>query len=117
VSGGSKQTGVATGKPLFTICTKKGVLVPGGAGTLRERVRDLEECSGRGLKKSVARTYGYSGRTWTPLILPVRGGGGVERKVGWPGFPYNGKERAGIKGKSGMAGVPSQWKGTGRDKG
>ncbi|KAJ3631824.1 hypothetical protein MTP99_012930, partial [Tenebrio molitor] len=80
-------------------------------------VRDLGECSGRGLKKSVARTYGYSGRTWTPLILPLRGGGGVERKVGWPGFPYNGKERAGTKGKSGMAGVPSQWKGTGRDKG
>jgi hypothetical protein len=35
--GGSKQTDIATGKPLFTICTKRGVLVPGGAGTLRGR--------------------------------------------------------------------------------
>jgi hypothetical protein len=80
-------------------------------------VRDLGECSGRGLKKSVARTYGYSGRTWTPLILLVLGGGGVERKAGWPGFPHNGKERARTRGESGMAGVPSQWEGTGRDKG
>jgi hypothetical protein len=80
-------------------------------------VRDLGECSGRGLKKSVARTYGYSGRTWTPLILPVLGGGGVERKAGWPGFPHNGKERARTRGESVMAGVPSQWEGTGRDKG
>jgi hypothetical protein len=100
-------------------------------------VRDLGECSGRGLKKSVARTYGYSGRTWTPLILPVLGGGGVERKAGWPGgsltmgrngpgqgekarwqgFLHNGKERAGTRGKRVMAGVPSQWEGTGLDKG
>jgi hypothetical protein len=119
-------------------------------------VRDLGERSGWGLKKSVARTYGYSGRTWTLLIFLFRGGGGVERKAGWPGFPHkgkeragtrgerrdgrgsltkgrngpgqggksgwpgfphNGKERAGTRGKSGMAGVPSQWEGTGRDKG
>ncbi|KAH0821294.1 hypothetical protein GEV33_001496 [Tenebrio molitor] len=80
-------------------------------------VRDLGERSGWGLKKSVARTYGYSGRTWTLLIFLFRGGGGVERKAGWPGFPHNGKERAGTRGKSGMVGVLSQWEGTGRDKG
>jgi hypothetical protein len=35
--GVAKQTGVATRGPLFTLCTKKGVLVPGGAGTFRGR--------------------------------------------------------------------------------
>jgi hypothetical protein len=35
--GVAKQAGVATGGPLFTICTKRGALVPGGAGTLRGR--------------------------------------------------------------------------------
>jgi hypothetical protein len=93
------------------------VLVPGSAGTLRGRCPCPGGCSGRGLKKSAARTYDFSGRTWTPLILTVRCVGDVERKAGWPGLPHNGKERAGTKGKSEMAGVPSQWKGTGRDKG
>jgi hypothetical protein len=41
----------------------------------------------------------------------------VERKAGSPGFPHNGKERARTRGESGMAGVPSQWEGTGQDKG
>jgi hypothetical protein len=81
-------------------------------------VRDLEECSGRVSKGSAARTYCRSGRTWTLLALPVRGerekGG---RKAGWPGFPHSGKERAGTEGESGKAGVPSQWEGTGQDKG
>jgi hypothetical protein len=45
-----------------------------------------------------------------------RNGPGQGEKAGWPGFPHNGKERAGTRGKSGMAGVPSQWEGTGRDK-
>jgi hypothetical protein len=35
--GVAKQTGVATRGPLFTLCTKKGVLVSGGAGTFRGR--------------------------------------------------------------------------------
>jgi hypothetical protein len=35
--------------------------------------------------------------------------------VGWPGFPHSGKERAGKKGESGKAGVPSQWEGTGQE--
>ncbi|KAH0819086.1 hypothetical protein GEV33_003705 [Tenebrio molitor] len=186
--GGSKQTSVATSRPLFTICTKRRCWYLVAPEPFGDGVRDLGECSGRGLKKSVARivlpelqrfygraiviitpvempisdinrplsiiifvlylgctcglnllwvlltfiqwypaikplqlwenyTYGYSGRTWTPLILPVLGGGGVERKAGWPGFPHNGKERARSRGESGMAGVPSQWEGTGRDKG
>jgi hypothetical protein len=115
--GGSKQTSVATSRPLFTICTKRRCWYLVAPEPFGDGVRDLGECSGRGLKKSVARTYGYSGRTWTPLILPVLGGGGVERKAGWPGFPHNGKERARTRGESVMAGVPSQWEGTGRDKG
>jgi hypothetical protein len=115
--GGSKQTGVTTSRPLFTICTKKGcwhLVTPEPCG---DGVRDLGDCSGRGSKKSVARTYDFSGLTWTPLILPVRCGGGVERKAGWPEFPHNGKERLRTRGESGMAGVPSQWEGTGRYEG
>jgi hypothetical protein len=46
-----------------------------------------------------------------------RNGPGQGKKAGWPGFPHNGKERAETRGKSGMAGVPSQWQGTGREKG
>jgi hypothetical protein len=60
-------------------------------------VRDLEECSGRVSEESAARTYCLSGRTWTLLTLPVPVG---ERRV---------------KG-SGMAGVPSQREGTGREE-
>jgi hypothetical protein len=61
-------------------------------------VRDLEECSGRVSEEGAARTYCFSGRTWTLLALSVPVG---ERRV---------------KG-SGMAGVPSQREGTGRKKG
>jgi hypothetical protein len=60
-------------------------------------VRDLEECSGRVSEEGAARTYCLCGRTWTLLALPVPVG---ERRV---------------KG-SGMAGVPSQREGTGREK-
>jgi hypothetical protein len=42
-------------------------------------VRDLGERSERGLKKNVARTYGYSCRTWTLLIFPFSG----RRGTGW----------------------------------
>jgi hypothetical protein len=65
---------------------------PFGAG-----VRDLEEYSGRVSEESAARTYCFSGRTWTLLALPVPVG---ERKV---------------KG-SGMAGVPSQREGMGQEE-
>jgi hypothetical protein len=41
---------------------------------------------------------------------------GKKEKAGWPGFPRNGKERARKKGESGMAGVPSQWEGTGQEE-
>jgi hypothetical protein len=45
----------------------------------------------------------------------MRGNGpGQREKAGWPGFPHNGKERAGTKGESAMAGVPSQREGTGQ---
>jgi hypothetical protein len=94
--GVAKQAGVATGGPLFTICTKRGV--------------------GTWWRRNPLGTV--SGRTWTLLALPVRGererGG---RKAQWPGFPHSEKERAGTEGESGKAGVPSQWEGTGQDKG
>jgi hypothetical protein len=80
-------------------------------------VRDLEECSGRVSEESAARTYCLSGGAWTLLALPVRGERKKgERKAGWPGFPHSGKERARKKGKSGKAGVPSQWEGTGQEE-
>jgi hypothetical protein len=112
--GVAKQASVATGGPLFTICTKKGCWYLVTPEPFEDGVRGLEECSGRLSKGSAARTYCCSGRTWTPLVLPVRGakkGGG--RKAGRPGL----KERARTTGESGMAGVPSQRKETGQDDG
>jgi hypothetical protein len=106
--GVAKQAGVATGGPLFTICTKRGCWYLVAPEPFGDGVRDLEECSRRVSEGSAARTYCCSGRTWTPLALPVRGererGG---RKAGWPGFPHSGKERARTEGESGKAGVPA----------
>jgi hypothetical protein len=129
-----------------------------------------EECSRRVSKGSAARTYCRSGpgrsscsgrkrEGWTESgmagvpsqregtgrdggrkregrgSLAMGGNGpGQREKVGWPGFPRNGRERArkkkekagwpgslamgrngpGRKGESGMAGVPSQWEGRGQ---
>jgi hypothetical protein len=115
--GVAKQAGVATGGPLFTICTKRGCWYLVAPEPFGDGVRDLEECSRQVSEGSAARTYCCSGRTWTPLALPVRGeretGG---RKAGWPGFPHSEKERARTEGESGKAGVPSQWEGTGQEE-
>jgi hypothetical protein len=61
--GGSKQTGVATSRPLFTICSKRGCWYLVAPEPFGDGVRDLGDCSGRGSKKSAARTYDFSGRT------------------------------------------------------
>jgi hypothetical protein len=53
--GGSKQTGVATSRPLFIICTKRGCWYLVAPEPFGDGVRGLVDCSGRGLKKSVAR--------------------------------------------------------------
>jgi hypothetical protein len=49
-------------------------------------------------------------------LTAERNGPGRRERAGWRGFPRNGRERTRTKGESGMAGVPSQWEGTGRDK-
>jgi hypothetical protein len=72
-------------------------------------VRDLEECSGRGSEESAARTYCCSGRTWTLLALLS-----FRSDLGAAGFSCSGRRERRVKG-TGMAGVPSQWEGTGRE--
>jgi hypothetical protein len=92
-------------------------------------VRDLEECSGRVSEESVARTYGCSGRTWTRLaLLSFRSdldaagsscSGRRERRVkgdGMAGVPSQWEGTGQEDGESGKAGVPSQWEGTGQEK-
>jgi hypothetical protein len=92
-------------------------------------VRDLEECSGRVSEESVARTYGCSGRTWTLLaLLSFRSdldaagsscSGRRERRVkgdGMAGVPSQWEGTGQEDGESGKAGVPSQWEGTGQEK-
>jgi hypothetical protein len=97
--GVAKQAGVATGGPLFTLCTKRGVGTWGRrnlSGTVSVTWRSVPG----GCRRSAACTYCRSGRTWTLLGLPVRGERQKgERKVGWPGFPHSGKERARKKRK------------------
>jgi hypothetical protein len=74
-------------------------------------VRDLEECSGRGSEESAARTYCCSGRTWTLLALLS-----FRSDLGAAGFSCSGRRERRVKG-TGMAGVPSQWEGTGQEDG
>jgi hypothetical protein len=128
--GVSKQTGVATRGAFIQTMYKKGrrYLVapePFGGG-----VRDLEECSGRVSEESVARTYCCSGRTWTLLaLLSFRSdldaagsscSGRRERRVkgdGMAGVPSQWEGTGQEDGESGKAGVPSQWEGTGQESG
>jgi hypothetical protein len=93
-------------------------------------VRDLEECSGRVSEESAARTYCCSGRTWTLLaLLSFRSdldaagsscSGRRERRVkgdGMAGVPSQWEGTGQEDGESGKAGVPSQWEGTGQESG
>ncbi|KAJ3617902.1 hypothetical protein MTP99_006986 [Tenebrio molitor] len=93
-------------------------------------VRDLEECSGRVSEESAARTYCCSGRTWTLLaLLSFRSdldaagsscSGRRERRVkgnGMAGVPSQWEGTGQENGESGKAGVPSQWEGTGQENG
>jgi hypothetical protein len=93
-------------------------------------VRDLEECSGRMSEESAARTYCCSGRTWTLLaLLSFRSdleaadsscSGRRERRVkgdGMAGVPSQWEGTGQEDGESGKAGVPSQWEGTGQESG
>ncbi|KAH0809465.1 hypothetical protein GEV33_013327 [Tenebrio molitor] len=92
-------------------------------------VRDLEECSGRVPEESAARTYCCSGQTWTLLALlsfrsdldaagpSCSGRRGRRVKVdGMAGVPSQWEGTGQEDGESGKAGVPSQWEGTGQEK-
>jgi hypothetical protein len=74
-------------------------------------VRDLEECSGRVSEESAARTYCCSGRTWTLLALLS-----FRSDLDAAGSSCSGRRERRVKG-TGMAGVPSQWEGTGQEDG
>jgi hypothetical protein len=73
-------------------------------------VRDPEEYSGRGSEESAARTYCCSGRTWTLLALRS-----FRSDLDSAASSCSGRRERRVKG-AGMAGVPSQWEGTGQEK-
>jgi hypothetical protein len=89
-------------------------------------VRDLEECSGRGSEESAVRTYCCSGRTWTLLALrsfrsdldaaASSCSGRRVKGTGMAGVPSQWEGTGQEDGESGKAGVPSQWEGTGQEK-
>jgi hypothetical protein len=122
-----KQTGVATRGLLFTLCTKKGCRYLVAPEPFGDGVRDLEECSGRVSEESAARTYCCSGRTWTLLALlsfrsdlDAAGSSCSGRRVkgnGMAGVPSQWEGTGQENGESGKAGVPSQWEGTGQERG
>jgi hypothetical protein len=124
-----KQTGVATRGAFIQTMYKKGRRYLVAPEPFGDGVRDLEECSGRGSEESAARTYCCSGRTWTLLALrsfrsdldaaASSCSGRRERKVkgtGMAGVPSQWEGTGQEDGESGKAGVPSQWEGTGQEK-
>jgi hypothetical protein len=74
-------------------------------------VRDLEECSEQVSEEGAARTYCCSGRTWTLLALLS-----FRSDLDAAGSSCSGRRERRVKG-DGMAGVPSQWEGTGQEDG
>jgi hypothetical protein len=124
-----KQTGVATRGAFIQTMYKKGRRYLVAPEPFGDGVRDLEECSGRGSEESAARTYCCSGRTWTLLALrsfrsdldaaASSCSGRRERRVkgtGMAGVPSQWEGTGQEDGESGKAGVPSQWEGTGQEK-
>jgi hypothetical protein len=125
-----KQTGVARRGAFIQTMYKKGRRYLVAPEPFGDGVRDLEECSGRGSEESAARTYCCSGRTWTLLALrsfrsdldaaASSCSGRRERRVkgtGMAGVPSQWEGTGQEDGESGKAGVPSQWEGTGRESG
>jgi hypothetical protein len=123
------QTGVATRGAFIQTMYKKGRRYLVAPEPFGDGVRDLEECSGRGSEESAARTYCCSGRTWTLLALrsfrsdldaaASSCSGRRERRVkgtGMAGVPSQWEGTGQEDGESGKAGVPSQWEGTGQEK-
>jgi hypothetical protein len=106
-----KQTGVATRGAFIQTMYKKGRRYLVAPEPFGDGVRDLEECSGRGSEESAARTCGCSGRTWTRLALLS-----FRSDLDAAGSSCSGRRERRVKG-DGMAGVPSQWEGTGQEDG
>jgi hypothetical protein len=129
--GVAKQTGDATrGGAFIQTMHKRGCRYLVAPEPFGDDVRDLEECSGRVSEESAARTYCCSGRTWTLLaLLSFRSdldaegsscSGRRERRVkgdGMAGVPSQWEGTGQEDGESGKAGVPSQWEGTGQESG
>jgi hypothetical protein len=99
------------GGPLFRLCTKRGCRYLVAPEPFGDDVRDLEECSRRVSEESAARTYCCSGRTWTLLALLS-----FRSDLDAAGSSCSGRRERRVKG-DGMAGVPSQWEGTGQEDG
>jgi hypothetical protein len=107
-----KQTGVATrGGGFIQTMHKRGCRYLVAPEPFGNDVRDLEECSGRVSEESAARTYCCSGRTWTLLALLS-----FRSDLDAAGSSCSGRRERRVKG-DGMAGVPSQWEGTGQEDG
>jgi hypothetical protein len=106
-----KQTGVATRGAFIQTMYKKGRRYLVAPEPFGDGVRDLEECSGRGSEESAARTYCCSGRTWTLLALRS-----FRSDLDAAASSCSGRRERKVKG-TGMAGVPSQWEGTGQEDG
>jgi hypothetical protein len=105
--GVAKQAVVATGGPLFTVCTERGV----GTWWRRNRLgkvsvtwRSVPGRCRRGARLVLTVVPVGPGRRWLFLFGAKERG---KRKAGWPGFPRNGKERARKKKeKAGWPGFP-----------
>jgi hypothetical protein len=115
--GVAKQAGVATGGPLFTICTKRGVGTwwrRNLSGTVSVTWRSVPGGCRRRARLVLTVFPVGPGRCWLFLF------GAKERRVKGKrdgrGSLTGGRNGPGRKGESRKAGVPSQWEGTGQEK-
>jgi hypothetical protein len=115
--GVAKQAGVATGGPLFTICTKRGGVGTwwrrNPSGTVSVTWRSVPGgCSCSGRKREGWKESGMAG---VPSQREGTGQDGGRKREGRGSLAMGGNG-PGRKGESGKAGVPSQWEGTGQEE-
>jgi hypothetical protein len=120
VSGGmgvAKQAGVATGWPLFTRCTKRGVGTwwrRNLSGTVSVTWRSVPGGCRRRARLVLTVFPVGPGRCWLFLF------GSKERRVKGKrdgrGSLTAGRNGPGRREKAGRVGVPSQWEGTGQEE-
>jgi hypothetical protein len=115
--GVAKQAGVATGGPLFTLCTKRGVGTWGRrnlSGTVSVTWRSVPGGCRRRARLVLTVVPVGPGFCWLFLF------GAKDRRVKgkWDGRGSltAGRNGPGRKGESGKAGVPSRWEGTGQEE-